>query len=45
MTNSILKERLYEFLMTVDEYVTVPTAQRLAAELGITDFDVRDVEF
>lgn len=33
-----------ELLFVADEFITVPTAQRLAAELGLTNFDVRDIE-
>lgn len=32
-------------LMSADEYITVETAQRLAKELGFTDFDVQDYDF
>lgn len=33
-----------ELFFVADEYITVDTAQRLLNELGLTNFDIRDIE-
>lgn len=33
-----------ELLFCADEFITVQTAQKMAAELGIKTFDVREID-
>lgn len=48
MTNTSVHPRVRvlfdEMLMAADEYITLPTARRLADELGFTDYDPQDYE-
>lgn len=44
MTDRIIQARFDEFIFQHDDLITVPTASRLAAELGV-DFDPENYDF